>query len=122
MPIALDSAAGELAWLRGVISPLVFAVAGAIVNELSRLQRLRTAQAEALVVERTAALSANLSMVQQLQASEKQYQFLLESFSSLWSSITAQAVIATDRKGVVIAWNPGRSASSVCPSTRRSMM
>ncbi|MCK2029280.1 sensor histidine kinase [Microbacterium galbinum] len=107
MPIALDSAAGELAWLRGVISPLVFAVAGAIVNELSRLQRLRTAQAEALVVERTAALSANLSMVQQLQASEKQYQFLLESFSSLWSSITAQAVIATDRKGVVIAWNPG---------------
>ncbi|MCK2022491.1 PAS domain-containing protein [Microbacterium sp. kSW2-24] len=107
MPIALDSAAGELAWLRGVISPLVFAVAGAIVNELSRLQRLRTAQAEALVVERTAALSDNLSMVQQLQASEKQYQFLLESFSSLWSSITAQAVIATDRKGVVIAWNPG---------------
>ncbi|MFK3835564.1 sensor histidine kinase [Microbacterium sp. NPDC087868] len=107
MPIALDSAAGELAWLRGVISPLVFAVAGAIVNELSRLQRLRTAQAESLVVERTAALSANLSMVQQLQASEKQYQFLLESFSSLWSSITAQAVIATDRKGVVIAWNPG---------------
>ncbi|MFK0401910.1 ATP-binding protein [Microbacterium sp. NPDC090225] len=107
MPIALDPASGDLAWLRGVISPLVFAVVGAIVNELSRLQRLRTAQAEALVVERTAALSANLSMVQQLQASEKQYQFLLESFSSLWSSITSQAVIATDRQGVVIAWNPG---------------
>lgn len=107
MPIALDTTSGDLAWLRGVISPLVFAVVGAIVNELSRLQRLRTAQAEALVVERTAALSANLSMVEQLQASEKQYQFLLDSFSSLWTSITAQAVIATDRKGVVIAWNPG---------------
>lgn len=107
MPIALDPEAGELAWLRGVISPLVFAVVGAIVNELSRLQRLRTAQAEALVDERTEALSANLSMVQQLQASEKQYRFLLESFSSLWNSITSQAVIATDPRGTVIAWNPG---------------
>ncbi|MFF7291729.1 sensor histidine kinase [Microbacterium sp. NPDC008134] len=107
MPIALDPQAGELAWLRGVISPLVFAVVGAIVNELSRLQRLRTAQAEALVDERTEALSANLSMVQQLQASEKQYRFLLDSFSSLWNSITAQAVIATDPRGMVIAWNPG---------------
>lgn len=107
MPIALDPTAGDLAWVRGVISPLVFAVVGAIINELSRLQRLRTAQAEALVAERTDALAANVSMVEQLQASEKQYQFLLESFSSLWASITAQAVVATDHAGTVIAWNPG---------------
>ncbi len=107
MPLVLDPTTDDLAWLRGVISPLVFATVGAIVNELSRLERMRTAQAEQLVSDRTGALAENLSMVEQLRTSEKQYRFLLESFSSLWASITAQAVIATDQDGTVIAWNPG---------------
>lgn len=107
MPLVLDPTTDDLAWLRGVISPLVFATVGAIVNELSRLERMRTAQAEQLVSDRTGALAENLSMVEQLRTSEKQYRFLLESFSSLWASITAQAVIATDHDGTVIAWNPG---------------
>ncbi len=107
MPLLLDPATDDLAWFRGVVSPLVFATVGAIVNELSRLQRLRTSQAEQLVSDRTAALAENLSMVEQLRTSEKQYRFLLESFSSLWASITAQAVIATDHDGTILAWNPG---------------
>lgn len=107
MPLLLDPATDDLAWFRGVVSPLVFATVGAIINELSRLQRLRTSQAEQLVSDRTAALAENLSMVEQLRTSEKQYRFLLESFSSLWASITAQAVIATDHDGMILAWNPG---------------
>ncbi|MDY0985432.1 PAS domain-containing sensor histidine kinase [Microbacterium sp. CFBP9023] len=107
MPNIIDPPEDPVAWLRGVIGPLVFATVGAIVNELSRLQRLRTAQAEAHVVERTAALAANEAMLEQLKSSEQQYRALSESFTSLWNSITGQAVIATDNCGVITAWNPG---------------
>lgn len=107
MPNLLDPPEDSVSWLRGVIGPLVFATVGAIVNELSRLQRLRTAQAEAHVVERTAALAANQAMLEKLSASEQQYRALSESFTSLWNSITGQAVIATDNCGTISAWNPG---------------
>ncbi|MGJ0390714.1 sensor histidine kinase [Microbacterium sp. CGR1] len=107
MPNIIDPPEDSAAWLRGIIGPLVFATVGAIVNELSRLQRLRTSQAEALVAERTAALVANQAMLDKLSASEQQYRGLSESFASLWNSITGQAVIATDNCGTITAWNPG---------------
>lgn len=107
MPNIIDPPEDSAAWLRGIIGPLVFATVGAIVNELSRLQRLRTSQAEALVAERTSALMANQAMLEKLSASEQQYRGLSESFTSLWNSITGQAVIATDNCGTITAWNPG---------------
>ncbi|MDN3443136.1 ATP-binding protein [Microbacterium sp. APC 3901] len=107
MPNLIDPPDDPADWLRGVIGPLVFATVGAIVNELSRQQRLRTTQAEGHVVERTAALAANEEMLEQLKSSEQQYRALSESFTSLWNSITGQAVIATDNDGTITAWNPG---------------
>lgn len=107
IPQLIDPPEDAASWLRGVIGPLVFAVVGAIVNELSRLQRLRTSQAEARTAERTAALWANEEALAQLRASEEQYRTLSESFTSLWNSITGQAVIATDDGGTITAWNPG---------------
>ena len=107
MPNLIDPPDEAADWLRGVIGPLVFATVGAIVNELSRQQRLRTTQAEAHVVERTAALAANEAILEQLKASEQQYRALSESFTSVWNSITGQAVIATDNGGMITAWNPG---------------
>ncbi|WP_431074093.1 ATP-binding protein [Microbacterium phyllosphaerae] len=107
MPNLIDPPEEAADWLRGVIGPLVFATVGAIVNELSRQQRLRTSQAEAHVVERTAALAANEAILEQLKASEQQYRALSESFTSVWNSITGQAVIATDNGGIITAWNPG---------------
>ncbi|WP_091230888.1 ATP-binding protein [Microbacterium sp. 3J1] len=107
MPYLLDPPEDAIAWLRGVIAPLVFATVGAIVNELSRQQRFRTSQAEAHVAERSAALAAKEAMLEQLRESEHQYRTLSESFTSLWNSITGQAVIATDNCGMITAWNPG---------------
>ncbi len=107
MPNIADPPDDPADWLRGVIGPLVFATVGAIVNELSRQQRLRTSQAEAHVVERTAALAANEEILEQLKSSEQQYRALSESFTALWNSITGQAVIATDNDGTITAWNPG---------------
>jgi signal transduction histidine kinase len=90
-----------------VIGPLVFAAVAAVINELSRQHRVRAEQAEKLVGERTAALAENVKMIVQLREKEHQYRSLVESYEGLWSSITAQAVIATDLKGVITAWNPG---------------
>lgn len=94
-------------WLRGVISPLVFAAVAAVINELSRQQRRRVEEAERLAEERTRAIELNETMIEQLQAGEKEYQALLCSFESLWSSITAQAIFASDTHGRVQAWTPG---------------
>lgn len=107
MPYFADPPGNWVAWLRGVVAPLVFAAVAAVVNELSRQQRERAEQAEELVGERTAALADNVKMIVQLREKEHQYRSLVESYEGLWSSITAQAVIATNRHGVITAWNPG---------------
>ncbi|MDF2560337.1 MAG: hypothetical protein K0R99_1783 [Microbacterium sp.] len=107
LPYFADPPSTSVEWLRGVIGPLVFSAVAAVVNELSRQQRMRVEQAEELVVERTRALSENVAMIVQLRDKERQYRELLDSFESLWASITAQAVIATDCGGKVTAWNPG---------------
>lgn len=107
MPYFADPPTNSVEWLRGVVGPLVFSAVAAVVNQLSRQQRMRVEQAEELVAERTRALSENVAMIVQLRDKERQYRELLDSFESLWSSITAQAVIATDCSGTVTAWNPG---------------
>lgn len=107
MPYFADPPSSPAEWLRGVVGPLVFAALAAVVNELSRQQRVRVEQAEELVAARTKALSENVAMIVQLRDKERQYRELLDSFESLWSSITAQAVIATDCSGTITAWNPG---------------
>lgn len=107
MPYFTDPPETSVEWLRGVVGPLVFSAVAAVINQLSRQQRMRVEQAEELVAERTRALSENVAMIVQLRDKERQYRELLDSFESLWSSITAQAVIATDRRGIVTAWNPG---------------
>ncbi|MDI6024029.1 PAS domain-containing sensor histidine kinase [Leucobacter sp. UT-8R-CII-1-4] len=107
MPYFANPPSNSVDWLRGVITPLVFAAVAAVVNELSRQQRLQLCRAKELVEQRTAALRENERMVARLTESEQQYRALLESYDSLWASITAQAVIATDTDGQVVAWNTG---------------
>lgn len=107
MPYFTAPPSTSVEWLRGVVGPLVFSAVAAVINQLSRQQRMRVEQAEELVTERTKALSENVAMIVQLRDKERQYRELLDSFESLWSSITAQAVIATDCSGIVTAWNPG---------------
>lgn len=94
-------------WVHAIVAPLVFAVVAAVINELSRQQRRRTQEAERLLEERSEAIRQNEQMIARLDASQKEYRTLLESFESLWSSITAQAIFATDTAGKVQAWTPG---------------
>ncbi|MFJ2550837.1 ATP-binding protein [Microbacterium sp. NPDC087591] len=107
MPYFASPPDTSIEWLRGVIGPLVFSAMAAVVNELSRQQRVRAEQAERLVAERTAALTDNVAMLVQLREKELQNQVLVDSYEGLWSSITVQAVIGTDDAGRITAWNPG---------------
>lgn len=107
MPYFASPPDTSIEWLRGVIGPLVFSAMAAVVNELSRQQRVRAEQAERLVAERTAALTDNVTMLVQLREKELQNQVLVDSYEGLWSSITVQAVIGTDDAGRITAWNPG---------------
>jgi len=107
LPYFSDPPETGVEWLRGVISPIVFAIVAGVVNELSRLQRQRAQLAERLAAEQSIALARNLEMVTQLQASEHRYRDLLGLFRSVWDATTAQGVIGVDMDGLVVAWNPG---------------
>jgi signal transduction histidine kinase len=97
-------------WLRVAVVPVTYTVMAAIVNELSRIARVRTVEAEQLAAQRASALEENQRVVAQLQAGEVRYLELVELFRSVWNATTAQAVIGTDRTGLVVAWNPGATA------------
>jgi signal transduction histidine kinase len=97
-------------WLRVAVVPVTYTVMAAIVNELSRIARVRTVEAEQLAAQRASALEENQRVVAQLQAGEARYLELVELFRSVWNATTAQAVIGTDLTGLVVAWNPGATA------------
>ena len=94
-------------WLRGVVTPIVFAMVAFVVAELSHLQRQRTGLAERLAAFREAALQENSEVLVRLREEESRYRRLLGEFQSVWDATTEQAVISTDLDGVVVRWNPG---------------
>ena len=102
-----DPPENSFEWVRAIVAPLVFAVVAAVINELSRQQRRRTEEAERLLEERAQALKQNELMIARLDESRKEHRALLDSYRSLWMSITAQAIFATDTAGTVQAWTPG---------------
>jgi signal transduction histidine kinase len=110
IPFLSEPPTNSSEWLRIIITPVVFSIVAAVVNELSRVARVRTTDAEALAAQRAEALEDNLRVVAQLQASELRYKDLLEMFRSVWNATTAQAVVGTDRDGLVVLWNPGATA------------
>jgi len=107
LPYVLEPPTSGAQWLRGVITPAVFAVIAYVVNESARMQRERAVQAERLVAERSLALVRIEEVVEELRASERRYHQLLETFRSVWKATTEQAVIALDGRARVVAWNPG---------------
>jgi len=94
-------------WLRGVITPLIYAMLAVVVNELVRTQRRLTLRAERLAAFREAALRESSEVLARLREGEQRYRRLLTDFQSVWDATTAQAVISTDADGVVVRWNPG---------------
>lgn len=94
-------------WLRGLVTPIVFAVTAWIVNELARQSRQQLRSIEQLAEEKERTLQRAVEYAAQLQESEAKYRAADRMFRGLWSSVTEQSVIATDAEGLIEAWNPG---------------
>ncbi|WP_224763524.1 cell wall metabolism sensor histidine kinase WalK [Salinibacterium sp. ZJ70] len=107
LPMLTHAPSSSSEWLRMVITPAVYAVIAIMINEIARNGRLRTAEAQQLAAERAAALERNQRVLEQLQESKQNYGELVELFRSVWNAITAQAIIGTDRAGLIVTWNPG---------------
>lgn len=98
---------GAISLLRAVFTPLVFAVAAAIINELARQSRAQVTAINGLADEREVNLQRTLEYANQLQESEAHLREADRLFRNVWAAVTEQSVIGTDVTGLVDAWNPG---------------
>jgi signal transduction histidine kinase len=94
-------------WLRGIFAPFVFALAAAIVNELSRQGRAQLKSIRALADDKEKMLQRTVEYAAQLQESEAKYRAYERMFRGVWAAVTEQSVIGTDVTGLIDAWNPG---------------
>ncbi|MCY7325640.1 MAG: PAS domain-containing protein [Microbacteriaceae bacterium] len=101
-----DSSALSL-MLRAAFAAVVFTIAAAVINELSRQARLRLSSVRRLAEERQRALESNEARTNQLAASEASLRQAQRMFRGVWGAVTQQAVIGTDLTGLIDAWNPG---------------
>ncbi len=94
-------------WLRGVFTPIVFAMAAAIVNELARLGREQVKAIKKLADDKERMLQDTVEYAVRLQESENRYRAADRLYRGLWGAVTQQSVIGTDTEGLIDAWNPG---------------
>jgi signal transduction histidine kinase len=102
---SLPTTAPEL--LRLIVTPTIFAMAGAIVNELARQSRSAVADATSAAQEKERMLQRTVEYAAQLQESEAKFRAYDRMFRGVWAAVTEQSVIGTDVTGLVDAWNPG---------------
>lgn len=100
--------AGE--WIRGIFSPVVFGIAAAIINELSRQGRRQLASIQRLAQEGETLLVQSLSVAARLKENELQLQAADRLTRSVLDAVTEQSVIGTDLTGLIDVWNPGAAA------------
>lgn len=93
--------------LRSFLTPFVFAVVAFVINVFSRSWRKRTDFAHRQALERATLLDESIRRAEKLAVSEAKLRELERMFRGLWSAVTEQSVIGTDRTGLIDAWNPG---------------
>jgi signal transduction histidine kinase len=107
-------------FLRSVFSCVVFGIAGAVINELSRQGRLQVEKVKRLAEQSRLMLAESREHSTELAKSEAHVQAAEQLFRGLWEAITEQSVIGTDVTGLIDAWNPG--AAKMFGLTSESMV
>jgi signal transduction histidine kinase len=92
---------------RGIFTPLIFALAAAIINELSRQSRAQLEAIRRLADDKEIILQRTVEFANQLQESEAQIRAGDRLFRNVWAAVTEQSIIGTDVTGLIDAWNPG---------------
>jgi signal transduction histidine kinase len=94
-------------FIRGIYSPLIYAIAAAIVNELARQSRVQLGSIRSMADEKERMLQRTFDYASQLEESEAKYRAADRMFRGVWAAVTEQSVIGTDVTGLIDAWNPG---------------
>lgn len=105
--LGLSTPQGAADWVRGVFTPIVFAVASARINEVTRQGRAQYRAIRELADEKEQMLQRTVEYAAQLEESESNYRAADGMFRGVWAAVTEQSVIGTDTTGLVDAWNPG---------------
>lgn len=96
-----------IGWLRGIFTPLVFAVAGAIINELSNQSRAQLASIRRLAEEREVMLRGAVDYTERLRENEEALRAADRLTRSVLDAVTEQSVMGSDVTGLIDVWNPG---------------
>ena len=94
-------------WLRGIITPTVFACAAAIINEMSRQAAGRVESIHELAEERDVMLKGAVDYAERLSENEDRLRAADRLTRSVLDAVTEQSVIGSDVTGLIDVWNPG---------------
>lgn len=94
-------------WLRGIVTPIIFAVAAASINEMSRRSAARIDSIHELVEEREAMLKGAVDYAERLSENEDRLRAADRLTRSVLDAVTEQSVIGSDLTGLIDVWNPG---------------
>ncbi len=93
--------------LRAVFAVGIFSLLAVIINELSRLARLRADAQRELARRQEVAIAEGLEYARRLSESEDRLVLANARFREVWEAVTEQAVVGSDLDGVIDAWNRG---------------
>jgi len=93
--------------LRSIFAPTVFAIGAAIINEVSRQNRVQLDAVRRLAEEREVMLRGAEDYTQRLRENEAQLRAADKLTRSVLDAVTEQSVIGTDVTGRIDVWNPG---------------
>jgi signal transduction histidine kinase len=97
----------EAEFMRAFFSCVVFGIAAAVINELSRQGRLQVEKVKRFAEQSRLMLAESREQATELARSEAKVRATEQLFRGLWEAITEQSVIGTDVTGLIDAWNPG---------------
>ncbi|MEO7122328.1 MAG: PAS domain-containing sensor histidine kinase, partial [Lacisediminihabitans sp.] len=92
---------------RGAYSVVVFGVAAAVINEISRTARRRLDKVRRLADQGRVMLAESVQHAIELKHSETRLRNAERMFREIWVAVTEQAIIGTDLTGLIDAFNPG---------------
>jgi signal transduction histidine kinase len=99
--------ASNTEWLRGLVTPIVFAIAAATINEMSRQAASRVTAIHELAEERDLMLRGAVDYAERLSENEERARAADRLTRSVLDAVTEQSVVGTDVQGLIDVWNPG---------------
>jgi signal transduction histidine kinase len=94
-------------FVHATFTTVIYALAAAVINELSRNARHRLTTVNRLVEKSRAMLAESVQHAIELNKSEVKVRETERMLRSVWNAVTEQSVIGTDLTGLIDAWNPG---------------